>query len=82
MTSCSVHRLLGTGEFTDTSNRVWCGLFTCACTVRYAPVYMNKLSNAVFTAGAAEQGGLGGQLSPQISRWGGSAPPCATSDYK
>ncbi|KAL5496736.1 hypothetical protein EMCRGX_G013090 [Ephydatia muelleri] len=28
MTLCSVHRLLGTGEFTDTSNRVWCGLFT------------------------------------------------------
>ena len=28
MTSCSAHRLLGTGEFTDTSNRVWCGLFT------------------------------------------------------
>ena len=28
MTSCSVHRLLGAGEFTDTTNRMWCGLFT------------------------------------------------------
>ena len=27
------------------------------------------------TSGAAEQGGLGGLLPPQISRWGGSAPP-------
>ena len=37
-------------------------------------VYIIK---SVDVTGAAEQGGQGGLLPPEISRWGGSAPPCA-----
>ena len=44
--------------------------------------FVMKFENLTRIAGAAEQGGQGGQSPPQLSRQGGLAPPAKYSTYK